>query len=61
MTDENIGRQAAEIGLDLTPAQLAELAEATALIRQVAEFLPYDLPLAEEPALTLRLRRRQRP
>ena len=58
MSEEDLGRKAAEIGLDLTPEQLAQFASATALARRCADLIPHDLPFAEEPALTLRLRRR---
>ncbi len=58
MSVEDPGRKAAEIGLDLTPEQLAQFAGATALARHLADLVPRDLPLTEEPALTLRLRRR---
>ena len=58
MTEEDPGRKAAEIGLDLTPEQLAQFASATALARRLADLVPHDLPFTEEPALTLRLLRR---
>ncbi len=60
MNKEDLGRRAAEIGLDLARDQLAQFAQATALARRLADLVPHDLPLAEEPALTLRLRRRVR-
>jgi hypothetical protein len=58
MNDEDLGRKAAGIGLDLTPEQLTQFAGATALARRLADLVPHDLPFTEEPALTLRLRRR---
>jgi hypothetical protein len=60
MDDREIAARAVEAGLDLTPEQLAQLARATALTRRLADLVPRDLPLAEEPALTLRLHRRGR-
>jgi hypothetical protein len=60
MNEEYLGREAAEIGLDLTRDQLAQFGQATALARRLADLVPHDLLLAEEPALTLRLRRRVR-
>ena len=58
MSEEDPGRKATEIGLDLTPDQLEQFADATALARRLADLVSRDLPLTEEPALTLRLRRR---
>lgn len=58
MTESEIGRDAAAVGLALSPQQLEELASASALMRRLADLIPHDPPLAEEPALTLRLRRR---
>ncbi len=58
MGEEDLRRAAAGIGLDLTPEQLAQFGRATALARRLADLVPHDPPLAEEPALTLRLRRR---
>ena len=58
MAKDDLQQQAAEIGLDLTAAQLAQLGRATTLARRLAGFVPHDPPIAEEPALTLRLRRR---
>ena len=60
MNEEDPGRKAAKIGLDLTREHLAQFAQATALAQRLADLVPRDLPLAEEPALTLRLRRRVR-
>lgn len=60
MSEEEIRRQAAEIGLDLTGDQLVEFARATALARHLADLVPHDPPFAQEPALTLRLERRVR-
>jgi hypothetical protein len=60
MGAEDVGREAAAVGLGLGPAQLEELARATALARRLAAQLPRDLPFAEEPALTLRVHRRGR-
>lgn len=61
MTDDDLGRRAAECGLALSPAQLAELARGDALMRGLGDLVPHDPPLAEEPALAFRLRRRARP
>jgi hypothetical protein len=58
MNSEDLSREAAEIGLDLNPHELRQLARATALARRLADRLPRDLPLDAEPALVLRLRRR---
>jgi hypothetical protein len=60
MSVEDPGHKAAEIGLDLTPEQLAQFVSATALARRLADLVPRDLSFTEEPALTLRLRRRAR-
>ena len=58
MDEAKLRNEAAEIGLDLTQEQLAQFGRATALARRLADLVPHDPPLAEEPALTLRLRRR---
>jgi hypothetical protein len=60
MTDDDLRRRATEAGLDLTPEQLAQLARATALARRLADLVPHDPLPAEEPALVLRLRRKDR-
>lgn len=60
MTQEDIEREAAAVGLTLNHAQLEELARATALARRLALMVPRDLPFAEEPATALRLERRSR-
>jgi hypothetical protein len=60
MDEEDLGRRAAEIGLELTRDQLEGFGRATSLARRLANLVPRNLPLAEEPALTLRLRRRAR-
>ena len=60
MAEPAIEREAAAVGLELSPAQLAEFARATALARRLARSLPRDLPFAEEPAIALRLHRRPR-
>lgn len=61
MNGKELDRQAAQCGLDLTPEQLAQLDRATALVRRLADLVPHDLPLEEEPALTFRAQRRARP
>jgi hypothetical protein len=60
MDEREIAARAAEIGLDLTSEQLAQFERATALTRHLADLVPRDLPLSEEPALALRLHRRGR-
>jgi len=60
MTDDDLRRQAAEAGLYLTPEQMAQLARATALARRLADLVPHDPDIAEELALVLRPRRRDR-
>ncbi len=60
MDTEESRRRAVEIGLDLTQEQLAQFERATGLARRLADLVPRDLPPSEEPALTLRLRRRGR-
>lgn len=61
MTDDDLARQAAACGLALSPTQMQELARAHALARGLADLVPHDLPLTEEPALTFRVLPRERP
>ncbi|HEY1260702.1 MAG TPA: hypothetical protein VGF34_15750 [Stellaceae bacterium] len=58
MNPEELARRAAEIGLDLTSEELTQFVRATVLARRLAAQVPRDLPLDEEPALTLRVHRR---
>jgi hypothetical protein len=58
MNRDDLGRKASEIGLDLDSDQLLQFARAAALAQRLAAAVPRDLPLDEEPALTLRLHRR---
>jgi hypothetical protein len=58
MSQDEVEREAAAVGLRLNPAQLEEFARASALARRLAQQLPRDLPFAEEPATAPRLKRR---